>query len=155
MSRRPLDAGAAVAAAGAVLLLVSLFLDWYGDDRHGYSAWTVFEVVDLVLAAIALVTLSTFLSTSGVEPRLPRAPLLVLGSAALVLTASQLIDGPPATALTQFDLQTGAWLALAGSALLLAGAFMSVARVSFSVEQRDPRAAETETVKMPPPDPPA
>jgi carbon starvation protein CstA len=155
MSRRPLDAGAAVAAAGAVLLLVSLFLDWYGDDRHGYSAWTVFEVVDLVLAAIALVTLSTFLSTSGVEPRLPRAPLLVLGSAALVLTASQLIDGPPATALTQFDLQTGAWLALAGSALLLAGAFMSVARVSFSVEQRETRAAETETVKMPPPDPPA
>jgi carbon starvation protein CstA len=155
MSRRPLDAGAAVAAAGAVLLLVSLFLDWYGDDRHGYSAWTVFEVVDLVLAAIALVTLSTFLSTSGVEPRLSRAPLLVLGSAALVLTASQLIDGPPATALTQFDLQTGAWLALAGSALLLAGAFMSVARVSFSVEQRETRAAETETVKMPPPDPPA
>ena len=155
MSRRPLDAGAAVAAAGAVLLLVSLFLDWYGDDRHGYSAWTVFEVVDLVLAAIALVTLSTFLSTSGVEPRLPRAPLLVLGSAALVLTASQLIDGPPATALTQFDLQTGAWLALAGSALVLAGAFMSVARVSFSVEQRETRAAETETVKMPPPDPPA
>jgi carbon starvation protein CstA len=155
MSRRPLDAGAAVAAAGAVLLLVSLFLDWYGDDRHGYSAWTVFEVVDLVLAAIALVTLSTFLSTSGVEPRLPRAPLLVLGSAALVLTASQLIDGPPATALAQFDLQTGAWLALAGSALLLAGAFMSVARVSFSVEQRETRAAETETVKMPPPDPPA
>jgi carbon starvation protein CstA len=154
MSRRPLDAGAAVAAAGAVLLLVSLFLDWYGDDRHGYSAWTVFEVVDLVLAAIALVTLSTFLSTSGVEPRLPRAPLLVLGSAALVLTASQLIDGPPATALTQFDLQTGAWLALAGSALVLAGAFMSVARVSFSVEQREPRASETETVKMPPPDPP-
>jgi hypothetical protein len=79
----------------------------------------------------------------------------VLGSAALVLTASQLIDGPPATALTQFDLQTGAWLALAGSALLLAGAFMSVARVSFSVEQRETRAAETETVKMPPPDPPA
>jgi carbon starvation protein CstA len=155
MSRRPLDAGAAVAAAGAVLLLVSLFLDWYGDDRHGYSAWTVFEVVDLVLAAIALVTLSTFLSTSGVEPRLPRAPLLVLGSAALVLTASQLIDGPPATALTQFDLQTGAWLALAGSAPLLAGAYLSVAGVSFCVEQRETRAAETETVKMPPPDPPA
>jgi hypothetical protein len=32
---------------------------------------------------------------------------------------------------------------------------MSVARVSFSVEQRETRAAETETVKMPPPDPPA
>ncbi len=125
MSRR-LDAGAVVAAVGAVLLLVSLFLDWYGDRDEGYTAWTVFEVIDLLLAGIALVTISTFLSRAEIEPRLPRAPLLLLGSAALVLTASQLIDAPPAVALSDFDLQTGAWLALAGSALLLAGAFMSV-----------------------------
>ena len=157
MSRRPLDAGAAVAAGGAVLLLVSLFLDWYGDDGHGYSAWTLFEVIDLLLAAIALVAISTFLSRSGIESRLPQAPLLLLGAAAIVLTASQLIDAPPAVALADFDIQTGAWLALAGSALLLAGAFMSVARVSFSVEHRAPSAPETEaeTVKMPPPDSPA
>jgi len=157
MSRRPVDAGAAVAAGGSVLLLISLFLDWYGDDGTGYSAWTLFEVIDLLLAAIALLAISTFVSRSGIEPRLPQAPLLVLGGAAVVLTVSQLIDAPPAVQRGEFDIQTGAWLALAGSALLLAGAFMSVARVSFSVEQRAPRAseAETETVKMPPPDPPA
>jgi carbon starvation protein CstA len=157
MSRRPLDAGAAVAAGGAVLLLISLFLDWYGYDGHGYSAWTLFEVIDLLLAAIALIAISTFLSRSGVEPRLPQAPLLLLGAAAIVLTVSQLIDAPPAVALADFDIETGAWLALAGSALLLAGAFMSVARVSFSVEHRAPAASEPEpeTVKMPPPDSPA
>ena len=46
---------------------------------------------------------------------------------------------------------------LAGTAIMLAGALMSVARVSFSVEHRAPSApeAETETVKMPPPDSPA
>ena len=75
--------------------------------------------------------------------------------AAVVLTVSQLIDAPPAVALGEFDIQTGAWLALAGSALLLAGAFMSIARVSFSVEHREPAPSETETVKMPPPDSPA
>ncbi len=157
MSRRPVDAGALVAAGGSVLLLISLFLDWYGDDGHGYSAWTLFEVIDLLLAGIALMAISTFISRSGIEPRLPQAPLLLLGAAAVVLTVSQLIDAPPAVALGEFDIKTGAWLALAGSALLLAGAFMSVARVSFSVEQREPRAsqAETETVKMPPPDSPA
>jgi hypothetical protein len=77
----------------------------------------------------------------------------MLGAAAVVLTASQLIDGPPAA----FDLdpQTGAWLGLAGAALLLAGGLMSVARVSFSVEQREPPPdAESETVKMRPPDRP-
>lgn len=157
MSRRPLDAGAAVAAGGAVLLLISLFLDWYGDDGRGYSAWTLFEVIDLLLAAIALIAISTFLGRSGIEPRLPQAPLLLLGAAAIVLTVSQLIDAPPAVALTDFDIQTGAWLALAGSAVLLAGAFMSVARVSFSVEHRarSAPATDAETVKMPPPDSPA
>ena len=155
MSRR-VDAGAAVAAAGATLLFVSLFLDWYGDDGTGFSAWTIFEVIDLLLAAIALLTISTFLSRAEIESRLPQAPLLVLGGLALVLTASQLIDEPPAVAIGEYELQTGAWLALAGSALLLAGAFMSVARVSFSVEHREPQPGtpppETETVKMRPPD---
>jgi carbon starvation protein CstA len=157
MSRR-IDAGAGVAAAGAVLLLVSLFLDWYGDDGDGYSAWTVFEIIDLALAAIALLALSTFLGRSGVDPRLPQAPLLVLGGAALVLTVSQLIDGPPAVATSDLDPQTGAWLGLAAAALLMAGAFMSVARVSFSVEHREAHPGtpppETETVQMRPPDEP-
>ena len=155
MARR-VDAGAVVAAAGALLLLVSLFLDWYGDDGEGFSAWTIFEVIDLLLAAIGLLAISTVLGRAGMEQRLPQVPLLLLGGAALVLTASQLIDEPPAVALADFDLQTGAWLAFAGSALLLAGAFMSVARVSFSVEHREPRPGtpppETETVKMRPPD---
>jgi carbon starvation protein CstA len=152
LSPRRVDAGAVVAALGALLLLVSLFLDWYGDRDEGYSAWTVFEVIDLLLAGIALVAISTFLSRVEIERRMPQAPLLLLGGAALVLTASQLIDAPPAVALSDFDLQTGAWLALAGSALLLAGAFMSVARVSFNVERREPATGtpppETETVKL-------
>jgi hypothetical protein len=155
MTRR-VDAGATVAAVGALVLIVSLFLDWFGDDREGFSAWTIFEVLDLALAGIGLLALSTFLSRNGIEPRMPRAPLILLGAAALVLTASQLIDHPPAVAGSDADPQTGAWLALAGSLLILGGAFMSVARVSFSVEQREPRPdPETETVKMTPPDPPA
>ncbi len=159
---RRVDAGATVAAAGGIVLLVSLFLDWYGDDREGFSGWTLFEVIDLLLAAIALLALSTFISRAGIETHMPDAPLLLLGGAAVVVTASQLIDGPPAA--LELELRTGAWLALAGSLLMLAGAFMSVARVSFSVEQREgrpvapppPPAAdpETETVKLRPPDEP-
>jgi carbon starvation protein CstA len=168
MERR-IDAGAMVAALGGLLLLVSLFLAWYGGEGDDYTAWTVFELVDLVLAAVALLAISTFLRRSGVEPRMPEAPLLLLGTAALVLTASQLVNEPPAVARGDFELETGAWLALAAAAVLLAGAFMSVARVSFSVEQREPRPAapppaadpapaadpETETVKLDPPDRPA
>ena len=169
MMPRRLDAGAAVAAVGGALLLVSLFLDWWGTDDEGFSAWSLFEVIDLALAAIALLALATFVGRSGIDTRLPDMPLLVLGGAAIALTASQLIDQPPAVAFSDWELETGAWLALAGSALLLAGAFMSVARVSLavSVEHRErtatppPPAAsqtadpETETVRLDPPDRPA
>jgi hypothetical protein len=161
---RRLDAGAGVAALGALLILVSLFLDWYGTDRQGVSAWTVFEVIDLVLATIALLAISTFLSRSGFERRLPEAPLLLLGGGALVVVFSQLVNKPPAVAGSDAGLETGAWLGLAGAALLLAGALMSVARVSLalSVEHRErmerqpaPRAdPDTETVKLTPPEPP-
>lgn len=146
---RRLDAGAMVAALGGAMLLVSLFLDWYGEDDEGFSGWTLFEVIDLILAGIALIAISTFFSRSGFEPRLPQAPLMVLGGAAVVVSASQLINEPPAVAGGDLDVQTGGWLALAGALLLLAGAFMSVARVSFSIEQRTPPPdPETETVKL-------
>ena len=167
---RRVDAGAAVAAIGAVLLLVSLFLDWYGDDdgSDGVTAWTVFEVLDLLLAGIALVAIATFLRRAGVDRRLPDAPLLVLGALALVVVVSQLVNDPPRLAGLEPQLESGAWLALAGAAVLLAGALMSVAKVSLavSVEHRDPppgRAGpeppvaggpETETVRLTPPDRP-
>ena len=42
MTRR-FELGPILAAAAALLLLVSLFLDWYG----GLTAWEVFEIVPL------------------------------------------------------------------------------------------------------------
>jgi len=152
MTGRRLDAGVAVAAVGAVLILVSLFLDWYGDPVNE-TAWRVFEVLDLVLAAIALWIIASFLRRVGVDGRLPDAPLLLLGAVALAIVFSQLVNDPPRVAGSDASVAEGAWLALAGSALVLAGAIMSVARISFSVEHREPRAApppetETETVKL-------
>lgn len=157
---RRVDAGALVAAVGALLLLVALFLDWFGTDADGYTAWTVFEVIDLLLAAIALLAISTLLSRTGVERRAPEAPLFALGAAALVIVAAQLLNHPPAA--TELDPKTGAWLGLAGAALLLAGAVMSLARISLAVEGRERGApaepaepAATETVKLTEPERPA
>jgi carbon starvation protein CstA len=167
MNPRRLDAGAVVAALGGLLLLVSLFLDWYGDGGgDAVSAFTVFETIDLVLAAIALLAICTCLSRAGVERRLPDAPLLVLGALAILIVVSQLLNDPPRLAGLDPELETGAWLALAGAAILLAGAFMSVARVSLavSVEQRErpgpdvrpaaPAGSDSETVRLRSPDQP-
>ena len=57
--------GPLVAAIGAVLLIVSLFLDWY-EDRTGF---TVFEVLDLVLVACALAMIAQLAGGMGLVNR--------------------------------------------------------------------------------------
>jgi hypothetical protein len=135
---RRIDAGPVLAALGGLLLLISLFLDWYENDISGEasSAWTVFEVLDLLLAGIALAALTVLAGLFA--RRLPLAPrtLLPLGVIAFLVVGSQLINPPPA-AEEDAAVEPGAWLALAGSALLLAGAIMSFARVSLAVAPRE------------------
>ena len=51
---RNMDAGLLLIGIGAIMLLVSLFLEWYEPNAE---AWDVFEVWDLVLAALAIAAL--------------------------------------------------------------------------------------------------
>ncbi len=131
-TRERIDAGPPLAILGALLLLVSLFLDWY---EPGLSAWTVFEVLDLVLAALALGCLLGAAARLGLElpggrPLANR--LAILGVLALLLVLSQVIDHPPAA--VDRDPETGLWLGLGGAGLLALGGLLSVARISFAVD---------------------
>jgi hypothetical protein len=152
MSARPREThipiGPLIAAIGGILLIVSLGLDWYGD----FSAFTVFEVWDLVLVVLALVTLAALAVALG----LLRTPLrpgtgLAVGAAALIIVLTQLINHPPAG--VDLDEGTGLWLGLAGSALMLLGAVLSTARIAISVEPRGRGA--TVTTGGPDPESPA
>lgn len=131
------EAGPLVVILGALLLIVSLFLDWYAP---GTSAWTAFEVLDLLLTALAVAALPAagglLLAELAVLDRRWLVPLAV---AALVIVGSQLVNPPPAAA--GGDLESGAWLGLAGALLMCAGALLSFGRVRFAVtvEGRDPR----------------
>jgi len=141
MARR-LDAGPILAAIGAALLLTSLFLDWY---EPGLSAWTVFEVIDLLLAGLAVAGLVGAAGHLRWDLPVRDLSLPVIGAAALVLVVSQLLNHPPAAYDNHPD--TGIWLALSGSALLLVGAILSVASVSLAVsfapkQDADPPAPE-------------
>ncbi len=126
MTRR-FELGPILVAAAALLLLVSLFLDWYG----GLSAWEAFEFVDMLLAALALVALLSALS--ALAPELPgdRRWLPWLVAAALVVVAVSIIDPPPAAA--GRDVDTGAWVAFGATLGMTLGAILSLSRVSFSV----------------------
>jgi hypothetical protein len=136
--RHRIEAGPLIGALGALLLLVSLFLDWFEPDL---SAWTVFEVLDLVLAALALAALVPLARalTPNALPR-PRHDLLIIGLAALVVVASQLIQHPPAAVGRAPEL--GAWLGLGGAAVMALGGILSEASISVAVnvEPREPPA---------------
>jgi hypothetical protein len=133
---RRFDVGPIVLALGALLVLVGLFLAWYGD----LNAWEAFELADVVLAALAVAALvgAVGLLTPDADYLDRRALPWVVG-AAVILVATEVINPPP-TAGGQ-ELGTGAWLAFAGALVMAVGTLLSLGRVSFSlsVEGRDRR----------------
>lgn len=130
-----------LAAIGALMLLTSLFLDWFKPDL---SAWTTFEIVDLLLAALALAILY------AVAERLRRGAAPGDGTAvagwpaaaaalALVLVVATLVNHPPAT--IGVAVKVGIWIALGGAVLMVAGTLLERAGVSFSFSVSRPEPA--------------
>jgi len=131
---RTTEAGMLLIGAGAILLLVSLFLEWY---QPGIDAWEIFEVWDLVLAVLAIVALVAVASRLGFGPPRPASWLIGPALAALVIVLYLLINPPPLTPDIDGDPSTGLWLALAAAVLMTAGAVLSVARISVAINQAD------------------
>jgi hypothetical protein len=121
--------------AGALLLLISLFLEWY---QPGVDAWEIFEVWDLVLAVLAIVALVAVAGRLGFAAPRPTSWLIAPALAALVIVLFAIINPPPLVgSLGDGDPGTGLWLALASAVLMAAGALMSVARISVAINTAD------------------
>ena len=134
MTRR-FEVGPILVALGAILLLVSLFLEWYGP----LNAWEAFEVVEVLLAVLAIAAMVIAVGQLADLEYGNRRWLPPLVAAAAVLVAAELVDPPPAAGAEQ--LAEGAWLAFAAGLVMLAGAVLTVGRISFaiSVEGREVR----------------
>lgn len=162
--------GEVLAGAGAVALLVSLWLPWYGLGPLPLSAtgWEAFSVVDVILLLVGLLGLAV--PVTCLLHRAPAIPvgvaLVACGVAALVtlLVLYRLLDQPGPNDLV--ELRGGAWLGLAGVAAIAAGGWvamaderMGVAEVSF-VEPRPappaqaPAGSEVARGVVPEPAPP-
>jgi hypothetical protein len=126
--------GPLVAAIGAVLLIVSLFLDWYEADLEGF---TVFEFLDLLLVLGALATIASLAGGMGLVRPAP-SPRISLAVAVFVVyvVVSQLLNDPPAVANSDAGKEVGIWLALGGGALMVAGSVLAFARISLAFEAR-------------------
>jgi len=135
MTRR-IEAGPVLVALGALLLLVSIFLDWY---EPGVTAWEAFEFLDLLLAVLAIAALAAAAGAMRPEATVvERHWLPAIAAAITVVVASQILDRPPSV---DGDPATGAWLALGAALLMCLGTLLTLGRVSFAltVEGRDTR----------------
>ena len=140
---RRIPLGPLVGTIGAVLLAVSLFLDWW----EGVTGFTAFEALDLVLLALAVGAALALVAEAGV--RLPTTPVagraLPLALIALLIVLVQLVNDPPLVLGDPGPAHdTGIWLALAGAVLMSAGALVTASRISLAVDvrRRDPPARD-------------
>ena len=143
--------GPLVAAVGAVLLIVSLFLDWY----EGLTGFTVFEFIDLLLVLLALATIGSLAGGMGLVKPAP-SPAISLGVAlfTIFVILTQIINDPPAVVLTGPEKDIGIWLGLAGAALMVAGAVLGYASISLAFEPRSRDSDRDVTGASSPPPPP-
>jgi hypothetical protein len=131
---RRLHAGEWLAAAGAVALLGSLFLDWYavragpGAPVLPLTGWEAFGVVDALLALVAACGLALAAVTATQRgPALPLAAGVVAavsGTAGVLLVALRLLDRPGPDDLVA--LRPGAFAGLLGALGVAAGAWLAL-----------------------------
>lgn len=125
------DAGAILLGLGALLLFISLFLHWY---QPGRTAWTVFEVWDLVLAGLALAAALAALGRLGIAPERSERWMTVPSASAFVIVVFSLLNHPPAAG---DGPMIGIWLALFASIVMLVGVATSMARISLVIEMTE------------------
>lgn len=128
-----------------LVLLGSLFLDWYGSA----SGWEAFSFVDILLAvtavgAVALLVAAATQRTAAV-PQVMTALLISVVFVAAILTVFRLIDPP-----VDGDRAIGAWLGTTAVLALFFLDYRSMADRTFPHAMR-PRL-EVEVVPTPTPD---
>jgi hypothetical protein len=158
MDTSRLTPGDISAGVGGIVLLVSLWLNWYGVSVNvrGFSAsssasgWEVLTTIDIILFLIALaaIVLVATKAAGALPPDVPVSTvLLALGALAVLLVLFRIIDTPAPSDLPDeidVDRKIGIFLALIGAAGIVYGGWRS------NEESVGTRAAATS-----PPPPPA
>jgi len=126
MRTRAPRAGELLALAGAVCVIVAMFLPWYQGATGRLDAWDTFgpAVVLLLLAAGAglWLFLSTVAERSVALPVAVGVWTVVLGLIGLVSAIVRLLERPDHST----QLCAGPWLALVGALAVLVGAWLSL-----------------------------
>ena len=119
-----------ITALAGVVLLVSLFLPWYGAADTAtateVSGWEALALLDIVLSLIAAAAVALAVITAA--QRLPAVPLTLntfvvfAGMLAVVLVLVRVVDLPDGAGAREW----GLWLGLAGALGILVGALVAL-----------------------------
>ena len=142
MDLRRLRVGEWIVGACGVLLLITLFLPWYGDPSS--TAWESFTVLDLILALLALAAISVPIVTA--MQRVPAVPLALESLAALfalvavVLVLIRVLNLPG----DAHGREVGLWLGLIATLGITGGGL-----VAMRDERRSPQGRYTDVTGVP------
>jgi hypothetical protein len=148
--------GEMVAAAGAAVLFLVMFLDWYGIEGTSVAAnaWQVFTWVDLYLFVTLVVALGLAILTMA--QRTVALPVSVsvlvtaLGALATLLILYRIVNQPGPNEL--ISVRYGAYLGLLAAAAITFGGFMAMRNESASFGSAATRQ-QTPTRPAPSPSP--
>lgn len=159
MSKSPSVVGSAIlASVGAVLLPVSLFLNWFkldlGIEEEGveeFSGWTALELTDAALVVLAALTI--WLVIQRVRGSASVYSLLALGSVLLTITLTILITRTPLLdenvfAEASVSTELGAILATVGAGLVFVAGVLDAA-VSYGAGHPEEVAPSSPDVRGP------
>jgi hypothetical protein len=142
MDLRRLRVGEWIVGACGVLLLIALFLPWYGDPSS--TAWEAFTVLDVILALLALAAISVPIVTAG--HRVPAVPLALesltalFGLLGLVLVLFRVLNLPGEAD----GREVGLWLGLLATLGVFAGGM-----IGMRDERRSRRGRHTDLSGVP------
>ena len=134
-----------IAAGGGLLLFISLLLSWIGD----FSFWETYDIVDIVLALIALLAIAVgvaaFTGNAINPPGGPGPAVYTSGLIAFSIVAFHVLEGE--------DRKFGMFLALIGTIGMIVGG-LQLGRGAAGPPRTRASEAPTQTAPPPPPPPP-
>ena len=126
MDLRRLRAGEWIAGISGLVLLVALFLPWYGDDAGSRTGWESLGALDIVLALVALAALAIPVVTAF--QRVPAVPLALqalttlVGGLAGLLVLGRVLNMPDWAVSREW----GLWVALAATLGIVVGGMVAM-----------------------------
>ena len=125
---RRLRDGEWIALAGAIALVASLWLHWYGVGPAEATGWQAFGILDVVLVLLALVPVALAVTqatrTSPAIPVFFSSMTLLAGLLAALLILIRIVFQPGPNELV--SVQPGAWLGFAAALVVALGGWRSV-----------------------------